>query len=825
VCPPGAPVHPFAISAVDLPTTPAGGGKDGRRAAFVPTAIAAAVQNKQVFPEPLVMHVAAGECIQVTFKNERALARASFHVGALLRDQDSSGINVGTNPGDQTVAPGGSRVYTYYADTQKLESVMISDFGVGMAKQDGPYAQGLYGSIVVAPPGSIFVDPRSANRVDVGSIVDVRVPNREDYRDFTLLLADDDPRIGQDTMPYPRDVSGPALVNYRQVIDRAIDSNMFSSLVHGDPTTPILRAYAGDRVKVHVLGAPGSEQVHVFNLGGMSWPGDMYVHDSHQFQNRAVGPWEKIDLLVSGGAGGVTQQPGDYFYGDARRPFTEAGMWGLFRVMPNTCSTGGTSSLQCLRTPQANTPATGTIALSPLPATEARALTASVTVNDADGVDMSTLVKTWQAETSPGVWAAVGTGSTFVPGQSQVGQSLRLVVTFDDQASPPAHEMLTSPATAPVIDVNQTPVGLPKLDSVSAFAPQEGTPVISDVTGISDGDGLAGVAFTYQWQQRSGTGSFANITGATSATFIPSQVQVGKRLRVVVGYTDNGGTAEGPLASAETVNVVGDLYLGTAGADTFSGTAGRDNASGLGGNDVLNGAALDDVIAGGTGDDSINAGAGDDTIRVWPGDGFDAVIGGAGVDVVLAQANDTTIGLRSLGGVESISANGFTGVTIAGSSLADTLNFGAVGLIDIGAIDGGAGNDVITGTPFVDVILGGAGADTINGGQGDDVITGGADNDALNGGAGLDRFVFAAGSGLDAITGFDANPSGGQDKIDVAGLAVTAANFGARVMLASSAEGLNTIVTVDGVPIVTVLARTPGAGANQMSITDFTLAS
>jgi hypothetical protein len=30
----------------------------------------------------------------------------------------------------------------------------------------------------------------------------------------------------------------------------------------------------------------------------------------------------------------MAQQPGDYFYGDTRRPFTAAGMWGLQHVLP-----------------------------------------------------------------------------------------------------------------------------------------------------------------------------------------------------------------------------------------------------------------------------------------------------------------------------------------------------------------------------------------------------------------------------------------------------------------------------------------------------------
>ena len=37
-------------------------------------------------PEPLVLHVAAGECITVHFTNQSGNRFASFHVGKLLRD-------------------------------------------------------------------------------------------------------------------------------------------------------------------------------------------------------------------------------------------------------------------------------------------------------------------------------------------------------------------------------------------------------------------------------------------------------------------------------------------------------------------------------------------------------------------------------------------------------------------------------------------------------------------------------------------------------------------------------------------------------------------
>ena len=36
--------------------------------------------------------------------------------------------------------------------------------------------------------------------------------------------------------------------------------------------------------------------------------------------------------------GGVSKMPGDYVYQDRRLAFTEGGMWGLIRVLPNSGS-------------------------------------------------------------------------------------------------------------------------------------------------------------------------------------------------------------------------------------------------------------------------------------------------------------------------------------------------------------------------------------------------------------------------------------------------------------------------------------------------------
>ncbi|ESW59590.1 MAG: type I secretion protein, partial [Rhodobacter sp. CACIA14H1] len=67
------------------------------------------------------------------------------------------------------------------------------------------------------------------------------------------------------------------------------------------------------------------------------------------------------------------------------------------------------------------------------------------------------------------------------------------------------------------------------------------------------------------------------------------------------------------------------------------------------------------------------------------------------------------------------------------------------------SLDGGAGNDALTGTGGADTLLGGAGNDTLNGGAGADSLDGGADNDLLTGGAGSD--TLQGGTGADTLTG------------------------------------------------------------------------
>ncbi|HEY6852599.1 MAG TPA: hypothetical protein VI139_00015, partial [Gemmatimonadales bacterium] len=337
-CPANAPAHTFNVTAIDVGSSVVlvGGQRandNGIHAAFVPTSDASAIASGKKPLEPLVLHVAQGQCVTVNFTNQRSGARASFHAGGELTSTPaSSGIDVGFSS-EQSVAPGQSRTYVYYADTSKETAGVVSDFG-----GDNTGTIGLYGGVVVSPAGATFTDPVTGAAKDIGSQVIVHVPGTKGYRDFTEIMGDSDPEIGQSHMPYPDQVQGVATINYATAGARNDDAQMLSSIVHGDPATPMLKAYAGDPVFVHALVSPGADQPHQFTLGGQAFPSDIGIPRSQLFTTRAVVPDAGIDAQIVNGAGGFGQTVGDFFYGDIRRSFTVAGMWGLMRVYPTTGS-------------------------------------------------------------------------------------------------------------------------------------------------------------------------------------------------------------------------------------------------------------------------------------------------------------------------------------------------------------------------------------------------------------------------------------------------------------------------------------------------------
>src|SRR5690606_11880376 len=178
----------------------------------------------------------------------------------------------------------------------------------------------------------------------------------QSYRDFTLLLQDEDEVIGTAVMPYTENVAGVVGVNYRaeSLLDRLKDNPdpaaVYSREVHGDPSTPLLEAYVGDPIRIHVL-VPYSEQTHVFTLEGHQWPLEPALPGSDLLSSIQVGALEAITLIPLHGAGGAAGLPGDYLYGDHREPFREAGLMGFLRVYER-----GTATIKLRPLPAGDSP-------------------------------------------------------------------------------------------------------------------------------------------------------------------------------------------------------------------------------------------------------------------------------------------------------------------------------------------------------------------------------------------------------------------------------------------------------------------------------------
>jgi Ca2+-binding RTX toxin-like protein len=168
---------------------------------------------------------------------------------------------------------------------------------------------------------------------------------------------------------------------------------------------------------------------------------------------------------------------------------------------------------------------------------------------------------------------------------------------------------------------------------------------------------------------------------------------------------------------------------GESGDDNLTGGGAADTLLGGDGNDLLNGKVGNDLMDGGAGVDTWTyegANSNDFIDLDWDPGALALVArrrassGGASIDTDLAQ------------GVEVLKLNGLNGNDVVDLSALTSADRSAAGVTSV-SINGGDGNDTITGS---------GGVDTLEGGLGDD---------SLDGGAGADTFVFKGTAGADDL--------------------------------------------------------------------------
>ncbi|WP_150049244.1 calcium-binding protein [Methylomonas rhizoryzae] len=276
-----------------------------------------------------------------------------------------------------------------------------------------------------------------------------------------------------------------------------------------------------------------------------------------------------------------------------------------------------------------------------------------------------------------------------------------------------------------------------------------------------------------------------------------------------IQFADGSKWTVATLQSLSTILNGGDgndSLTGWAGVDTISGGLGNDSLKGGDGNDTLNGNDGDDTLNDTSGWNTFYGGAGNDSIT-----GQGVLVGGTGDDVLTGSGGSyatwsgQTYQFNVGDGKDTLIEYGSNDAYfVANYGNKDVLQFGAgihpadVARIRVGndlvfklndadqvtvkdwfvssdryieeiqfadgskwtvatlqslptILNGGDGNDNLTGWAGVDTISGGLGNDSLKGGDGNDTLNGNDGDDTLNDTSGWNTFY--GGAGNDSITG------------------------------------------------------------------------
>lgn len=323
-------------------------------------------------PIPLILRANAGEWVEVTLynlfdpnnpirQNEYPSVpldlihipsnRVSLNPQFLKYDPVCSpGLNVGYNDAEQTVAPGDHIKYLWHCD-KEYGTCLLSSFGDLRNHRH----HGLFGAIIIEPPASKYYSSICSKETAYKEQAVITAPGTESFREFVLFaqngirLLDKDGEIIKTTeegndephgAPDHED-TGEKGYNYRserfynRLKKIPFIHKVFDSKVHGDPATPVFKAFEGERVRIRLL-MPGDKPRNIgFVLHGHKWkaqPDNPFSRTISSQGAVSVGSVYNVELDQ-----GASENPGDYMYrSGSLRWDVESGMWGILRIMPHT---------------------------------------------------------------------------------------------------------------------------------------------------------------------------------------------------------------------------------------------------------------------------------------------------------------------------------------------------------------------------------------------------------------------------------------------------------------------------------------------------------
>ncbi|WP_281286431.1 calcium-binding protein [Pleionea sediminis] len=282
-----------------------------------------------------------------------------------------------------------------------------------------------------------------------------------------------------------------------------------------------------------------------------------------------------------------------------------------------------------------------------------------------------------------------------------------------------------------------------------------------------------------------------NFEGRSDSLTIASYFQRNTNQPKEFKFADGTVISGAELQNIEWRSRIGDDIRGDDTSNVLSGTDLDEKIFGENGDDILVGGAGDDELTGGLGNDvyRYSAGFGRDVISNLNLDNSnDTIVFDASIlssDISLERTNNNELIIRHEPSGDTILVKlHFNPVTVNNDYAIRRVVFEGEGIEwDRAAIeskvlstsndddtikgfadqelivDGGKGNDVLTGQNLADTLIGGQGNDTLQGNSGDDVLEGGQGNDTLRGDYGNDVYRFSAGFGRDTINNYDRDSS------------------------------------------------------------------